>query len=848
MFTRLIKRVSNLSPGAVIVGILIAALAATGVGLFLMRGGPNVAEAALEPSAARIDRVDGNVAIAHIAEEEDEELDWVDAAVNTPVTVGDRVYVRGDDGLASIALTGHNYVRLNPGTSLDLLSLEEERTQLALRTGSGLFDVGEIGSDDLYEVATPYGAVDFVEPGLYEINLQDGNALISVLSGLAQVVGQGGSGYISKGEVLTLIGEAAAQAVASRLEPGYAGGVVDNYYRYRHPTVYDGRYQNYDDYLEDPLYYDSYDNSVSSRYVNADLPGIYELDSYGDWSDLDGYGHCWAPRVDAGWAPFRDGSWDLHRRWGPTWISNEPWGWAPYHYGRWAFVNQRWFWVPGDVAVRRAYCPAPVAFIPLRQTSQIAWVPLAPGEVYVPRYYDADFQPRYLAAPHVVREITVQRTFVNFDAPSGVTVVPFRSLRRRIDPSMVVQVDRDLIANNSPAIDPFAIDSVRRIASNRERRSRIKLARAEQEALNRPVVASVTPASFETRGNGARAFRVEQVSETRRKNELKIDKTAQFATGRRRDGVPNLSQQPSLAANGNDREQMRAALQARAEQGDKSARVGLRQLRREEKRVVREQRTTDNVSPQVEAMRQRVQQDQLQRQMKRQARQQQNVEGQPRQQQKVESQPRQQQTIDQAQRKAARKARQNDPGNQQKQQRKPPQAFLQQQQQLEQMRNQQLKQAKRQARIQQNQKAASLPAQSSQQLPQVKAQRRFERQQRAMIEQRNKIPAMRVDQGGGQSQMREQIRAQKRVERQQRAVIDPQNKIPVMRVDQAARQAQAREQLKAQRRMEQQQRSASVTVQQRVPVQASPNPALSSKEAVQSTRRAEKMQRKGKGN
>ena len=72
-----------------------------------------------------------------------------------------------------------------------------------------------------------------------------------------------------------------------------------------------------------------------------------------------------------------------------------------------------------------------------------------------------------------------------------------------------------------------------------------------QEALNRPVVASVTPASFETRGNGARAFRVEQVSETRKKNELKIDKTAQFATGRRRDGVPNVSQQPSLAATGN---------------------------------------------------------------------------------------------------------------------------------------------------------------------------------------------------------------------------------------------------------------------------------------------------------
>jgi hypothetical protein len=67
-----------------------------------------------------------------------------------------------------------------------------------------VFDVGYLNSGDLFEVATPYGAVDFQQPGLYNVGIDNGQVLVSVLSGLAQVVGLGGSGQISKGELLTL--------------------------------------------------------------------------------------------------------------------------------------------------------------------------------------------------------------------------------------------------------------------------------------------------------------------------------------------------------------------------------------------------------------------------------------------------------------------------------------------------------------------------------------------------------------------------------------------------------------------------------------------------------------------
>ncbi|HSO74778.1 MAG TPA: FecR domain-containing protein, partial [Blastocatellia bacterium] len=303
MFAELRKRVSSVSPRvAVVVGLLIAFAAGSGVALLLMRDGESVdADDRVQPIAARIDRVDGSVGIARVIDE-NTEPDWEDATINTPVSVGDRIYTR-ENSRASVALTGRNFVRLDPGASLDVLELGDETTHLALRDGSAIFDVGALEENAFYEVGTPYGAVDFAEPGLYQIGIDDNNAIISVLSGLAQVIGTSGSGYINKGEVYTLAGAAASEVVASTLAPSLAGGIVDDYYSYRHPSVYDGRYRTYDTYVSDPFYYDTYRNSASYRYVSADIPGLHDLDYYGDWTNIDGYGHCWAPRVGAGWAP-----------------------------------------------------------------------------------------------------------------------------------------------------------------------------------------------------------------------------------------------------------------------------------------------------------------------------------------------------------------------------------------------------------------------------------------------------------------------------------------------------------------------------------------------------------------
>jgi hypothetical protein len=436
--------------------VVIAVLAGVGVALWMRHEQTASAEAV--PNAARIQRVEGDVALDNSDAANSQNEQWIEATDNQPFSVGDRIYTR-DNSRASLAFTGRNFARLNPNTSVDVLTLSDQRTQLALRDGSAMFDVGYLGNDDLFEVATPYGAVDFQQPGLYNVGIDNGRVLVSVLSGLAQVVGLGGSGQISKGELLTLLGTTAADVVLSQIDGRDAGYLVDDYYGYQYPQYYDGRYRDYNAYLNDPYYFDPYRRNVSYQYVNSYIPGLYDLDYYGDWRNLDGYGYAWSPRVDTGWTPYQQGYWYTDYPYGPTWVSSEPWGYAPYHYGRWASVGDRWYWVPDTVRTTPVYSPALVAFVPFGQ-NDIGWVPLGPGDVYVPHYYTNDWQPYYLTRDNLYQRV------VNLDVPNAVTVVSVDEFGRGFDWRRARKADRNALASVNPVLDPLLLTPLRNAVVN----------------------------------------------------------------------------------------------------------------------------------------------------------------------------------------------------------------------------------------------------------------------------------------------------------------------------------------------------------------------------------------------
>jgi hypothetical protein len=473
-----------------------------------------------------------------------------------------------DNSRASVAFTGRNFARLNPNTSLDVLSLADERTQVALRDGSAMFDVGYIPSGGLFEVATPYGAVDLQEPGLYNVGIDNGQVLVSVLSGLAQVVGLGGSGRVGKGELLTLIGQTAADVVLSQLDGRDAGYLVDDYYGYQYPRYYDGRYRDYNAYLNDPYYYDPYRRNVSYQYANSYIPGLYDLDYYGDWQNLNGYGYAWSPRVDNGWMPYQSGYWMTDYPYGPTWVSNEPWGYAPYHYGRWAFVGDRWYWVPDTVRSTPVYSPALVAFMPFDQ-NQIGWVPLGPGDAYVPHYYNTSWEPYYLT-----RDNLYQRG-VNLDVPGAVTVVSVDDFWRGDDWRRARRADRNMLASVNPVLDPLLLTPLRNavIHSAWGRGKKDIPPGIARKLQDTTVITSVAPVAPAFRRDFAREMRVESVGSKAKGQQFKVRDERQGRGGQQAAVAPPAEQPRVERERGN----------APAERGGPPAREDRGQAAREDR-------------------------------------------------------------------------------------------------------------------------------------------------------------------------------------------------------------------------------------------------------------------------
>lgn len=543
-------------PHLVIVAVVCAVLAGVGVALWMKH--EQSASAEFLPYAARIQRVEGEVALNNSDPANAQSDQWTTATTNQPFSVGDRIYTR-DKSHASLAFTGRNFARLDPNTSLDVLALSEDRTQLALRDGSAIFDVGYLDSGDLFEVATPYGAVDFQQPGLYNVGIDNGQVLVSVLSGLAQVVGLGGSGQINKGELLTLLGSTAADVVLSQIDGRNAGYLVDDYYAYQYPNYYDGRYRDYNSYLSDPYYFDPYRRNVSYQYANSYIPGLYELDYYGDWRNLDNYGYAWSPRVDAGWAPYQTGYWYTDYPYGPTWVSSEPWGYAPYHYGRWAFVGDRWYWVPDTMNTTPAYSPALVAFVPFSQ-NEIGWVPLGPGDVYVPHYYTSDWQPQYLTRGDLYQRV------VNLNVPGAVTVVSVDDFTRGgFDWRRARKADRNMLAQVNPVLDPLLVTPLRNAVVNSAwGRGKTDIPPGIARKLNdTPVVTSTEPVAPRFKPDLAKTMRVNPASDRAKGQKFQVrDERKGRGAPQAQAPVQAQQQQPPVEQRGRGQEQ-RAAREAR---------------------------------------------------------------------------------------------------------------------------------------------------------------------------------------------------------------------------------------------------------------------------------------------
>jgi hypothetical protein len=97
-------------------------------------------------------------------------------------------------------------------------------------------------------------------------------------------------------------------------------------------------------------YHDRYASAGGSSGISSPYGyGMSDLNYYGSFMNVAGYGNVWQPYfIDAAWSPFQDGAWAFYPGAGYMWVSGYPWGWMPYNYGNWAFVpGFGWVWQPG---------------------------------------------------------------------------------------------------------------------------------------------------------------------------------------------------------------------------------------------------------------------------------------------------------------------------------------------------------------------------------------------------------------------------------------------------------------------------------------------------------------------
>lgn len=339
--------------------------------------------------SARISFLEGDVQMRTT-----EAGEWFPAAVNTPLDEGDELWVP-EDARMEFQLNTGTAVRLEQNSALQILTLERTSSQFYLTEGHAYIN-HNAPRGNVIQFDTPVASLRSYDRSVFRVDVPDQFTDLSVFTGSVDAEGTDGRTRVNAGRTLTLGEDREAELALI--------GRPDDWQNWN--VQRDKRFATRGD---------------SYRYLPEELR-VYssDLDDNGRWVEVAEYGFVWILRaVAADWAPYRTGRW-MWRGGDYVWVSYEPWGWAPHHYGRWAHAPRiGWFWIPprrGQVY----WGPGYVGWV--RTRDHVAWVPLAPREVY---YGYGNYGPNSVdIRRRNVKEINITKiTYKNVQVNNSVTVI-----------------------------------------------------------------------------------------------------------------------------------------------------------------------------------------------------------------------------------------------------------------------------------------------------------------------------------------------------------------------------------------------------------------------------------------
>lgn len=332
-------------------------------------GGPTgEAPARTDQGVARISLIHGDVST-----QRGDSGDWSAATLNQPVMTGDKVST-SDGGRTELQLDFANTLRLGPNSTANVANLTHKNIQIQLSQGIANYTVSK-DSEAEPEIDTPNVSVHpSHHDGVFRVEVRpDGDTIIIVRKGEAQIATPQGSTEVRAGDMATIRGDV-------------------NEAQYKITSAPDR--DDWDEWNNDRDHL--IQNANSWRHTNRYYTGTQDLDAYGRWEKVADYGDVWVPNEPDGWVPYRDGNWVWQPYYGWTWVGYEPWGWAPYHYGRWMPYGASWAWWPGPVwaGYNPFWAPAYVSFfgwgggfgfsVGFGGWGGFGWLPLGPCDWFHP--------------------------------------------------------------------------------------------------------------------------------------------------------------------------------------------------------------------------------------------------------------------------------------------------------------------------------------------------------------------------------------------------------------------------------------------------------------------------------